>query len=450
MENNNCGKKLTGNLRKRALEILHERPQDLTGLPASDVKNLAHELSVCQVALEIQNEQLRDGQTVIERSCREYADLYDFAPIGYLTLTTGGIIQKANLTAATMLGQERAYLLRQPFSKFIIKEDTDVCCLHRQKVLDTKKMQECELRIKKPDSSTFWVHMRCQPVIDEEGHVAQIRSVISNITERKQAELELKEYSSNLEAMVEDRTKALAAVNKEIESFAYSVSHDLKAPLRTIDGFSKVLLEDHLDKFDDECKDCLTRICAASERMDQLITDILKLSKLTKTEIVSENVDLAKLASGIISDLREHYPDRHVTFTSPDSAPVEGNPALLAALMQNLIDNAWKFSSKRGHAHIEFDAKAQDGQIVYSIRDDGAGFDMADADKIFAPFQRLHSNEEFPGTGVGLATVQRVINRHHGRIWAEGQVDKGAVFYFTLSDKKYSPKKDVLQLQGIL
>jgi light-regulated signal transduction histidine kinase (bacteriophytochrome) len=166
--------------------------------------------------------------------------------------------------------------------------------------------------------------------------------------------------------------------------------------------------------------------------MGHLIEDILRLSHLTRKEMACEKVDLAELASGIISDLRKVYPDRDVTFTAPDSTLVEGDPMLITALMQNLIENAWKFSSPRDHAHIEFAAKEQDGETIYSLGDDGVGFDMAYASKLFEPFQRLHNNDEFPGTGIGLATVQRVINRHNGRIWAESEVGKGSVFYFTL------------------
>jgi two-component system sensor histidine kinase/response regulator len=225
---------------------------------------------------------------------------------------------------------------------------------------------------------------------------------------------------------------ALEVVNKELEAFSYSVSHDLRAPLRTIDGFSQALLEDYVDKLDDEGKDNLQRVCSATKRMGELIDDMLNLSRVSRTEIRLETVDLSAMAQTIVAELRRSQPERQVEFVIADGMVATGDGGLLKAALENLLGNAWKFTGKRSTAKIEFGVTRQDGNLAYFVRDNGAGFDTAYADKLFGAFQRLHGQNEFSGTGIGLATVQRIIHRHGGRIWAEGKPDKGATFYFTL------------------
>lgn len=253
-----------------------------------------------------------------------------------------------------------------------------------------------------------------------------------DITERKKAERQLRQYRGELEQMVDRRTKELTAVNKELEAFAYSVSHDLRAPLRGIDGFSKAFLEDYGDQVDEKGKDYLNRVRAASQRMGQLIEDLLKLSRLTRSEMRYKRVDLSAMARNIAADLGENEPDRDVEFAISEGIEVTGDETLLRAVMENLIGNAWKFTSCHEHGRIELGIEDQNGEKVFYVRDDGAGFDMTYVDKLFGAFQRLHPQTDFAGTGIGLATVQRVINRHGGHIWAQGSVEEGATFYFTL------------------
>jgi PAS domain S-box-containing protein len=249
-----------------------------------------------------------------------------------------------------------------------------------------------------------------------------------DITERKKAEEKLKEVLVNLERSGEK----LAATNKELEAFSYSVSHDLRSPLRSIDGFSQALLEDYQEKLDEKGQDYLRRLRGASQKMGELIDAILKLSRLTRSEMRHEPINLSALAKEIANRLQETQPERKVKFVIDKELTANGDPQLLRVLLENLLGNAWKFTKKQPQAEIEFSMEQNNGKKAYFIRDNGAGFDMTYADKLFNAFQRLHDASEFPGTGIGLATVQRIIHRHGGAIWAEGAVGKGANFHFTL------------------
>ncbi len=258
------------------------------------------------------------------------------------------------------------------------------------------------------------------------------KQLSEEITERKRAEEEVAKHRYHLEELVEQRTAELTAVNKELESFSYSVSHDLRAPLRGLVGFSQALLEDYDDKLDEQGKHCLSRIAAAGRRMGELIDDLLTLSRVTRSQMQRERVDLSAAAREVAAVLREGQPERKVEFVIADGLTVAGDKPLLEAVLENLLGNAWKFTGGHPTATIEFGVTDVENERVYFVRDDGAGFDMAYADKLFGAFQRLHTEEEFPGTGIGLATVQRIVRRHGGRMWAEGEIEKGATFYFTL------------------
>lgn len=245
---------------------------------------------------------------------------------------------------------------------------------------------------------------------------------------RRQAEQQAREYADSLRK----RSSELAAVNRELETFAYSVSHDLRAPLRSMTGFCQALVEDYGERLDATGKDYVRRISAASRRMGQLIDDLLALSRVTRTDIRRGKVDLSGLARTIAEQLRQAEPGRDVEFKIQPDVVAEGDETLLRTALENLIGNAWKYSAHKPHATIEFGTAPNGAEPTYYVRDDGIGFDMAHADKLFKPFQRLHSSTEFDGTGIGLASVANIVRRHGGRIWAESRPGAGTTMRFTL------------------
>jgi signal transduction histidine kinase len=224
----------------------------------------------------------------------------------------------------------------------------------------------------------------------------------------------------------------LAASNRELEAFSYSVSHDLRAPLRAIDGFSQAVLEDSAQKLDEQSRTDLQRVRIAAKRMGELIDDLLKLSQTARAEMVREPVDLSRMAGEIAAQLSAAGPERDTRFTIAPGLTAFGDRGLLRVALENLLGNAWKFTGQTAAGTIELGAEQQDGHSTFFVRDNGAGFDMKYASKLFGPFQRMHDNNSFPGTGIGLATVQRIIRRHGGRIWASAVVGQGATFYFAL------------------
>lgn len=242
----------------------------------------------------------------------------------------------------------------------------------------------------------------------------------------------LARLNAELEQRVRDRTTQLETANKELEAFAYSVSHDLRAPLRAVDGFSQALIEDYAVLLDDAGRNYLRRIRSGAQHMGTLIDDMLRLSRIMRMPLQPTEVDLTQLARIIASDLQHSQPERNVSVHIADGLRCHGDPGLLRIVLENLLGNAWKYTSKNAAAHISFEAEQRGGETVYYVRDDGVGFDMKFADKLFGAFQRLHRRDEFEGTGIGLATVARIVHRHGGRVWAEAKLGHGANFYFAL------------------
>lgn len=329
----------------------------------------------------------------------------------------------------------RAFSDRSPnlraWLDIVYREDVGAILAFVRQLKRLEPMQ-VELRIVRPDGALRWLRIRYFPVRNEAGALALHSGIAEDITERKAAEAEIYRLNEELEERVRRRTHELEVANRELESFSYSVSHDLRAPLRAINGFSQALAEDYGNRLDGDGLDYLERVRAASQRMSVLIDDLLTLSRVSRQEMRRIPLNLSALAIAIAAELQAAQPERQATFTIAPNLWVTGDPNLLRIVLDNLLHNSWKYTSKHTHAQIEVGVLEQNEEPVYFVRDDGAGFEMEYVDRLFGAFQRLHRETEFEGTGVGLATVQRIIHRHGGRTWAEGKVEQGATFYFTL------------------
>ncbi|HWP57584.1 MAG TPA: PAS domain S-box protein [Candidatus Acidoferrales bacterium] len=339
-----------------------------------------------------------------------------------------GAILSWNRGARNIYGYTAEEALGQPVSMLSPPDRADeivesLARLRRGERIDNYRTE----RVRK-DGKRIHVSLTISPIRDAAGKVVGISSISRDITERIQAEQAIDKLHEDLRR----RALELEAANRELESFCYSVSHDLRAPLRGINGFAQALLEDYSGRLDEVGKGYLQRVCAASQHMGELIDDLLSLSRLARQEMRRETVDLSALAAAIAAELEQAEPERAAEFVIAPGLLAEGDHGLLRVALRNLLENAWKFTSKRAHARIEFGRIEENGNRSYYVRDNGAGFDMAYAGKLFRAFQRLHSASEFEGTGIGLATVQRIIYRHGGRVWAEAAPDQGATFYFTL------------------
>ena len=292
-----------------------------------------------------------------------------------------------------------------------------------------------EAALRRKDGSHVWVSTNAHYYFDKDGNVQGVEGTTRDISDLMHARHELEKHQLHLEELISERTLDLEAANRELESFSYSVSHDLRAPLRTIDGFSQILLEDYSPILDDVSKDYLLRVRSGAQRMGQLIDDLLKLSRVSSKGLNKEPVDLSQMAQEITDTLRQSNPERNAAITIAPKLSCHGDKGLIQVVMENLFSNAWKYTQyKKDQTQIEFGLQILGGKPVFYIKDNGAGFDMNYSNKLFGAFQRLHPATDFEGSGIGLATVNRIIQRHGGKVWAEGEPDKGATFYFSLPE----------------
>ncbi|HEX7964151.1 MAG TPA: ATP-binding protein [Gammaproteobacteria bacterium] len=306
----------------------------------------------------------------------------------------------------------------------------------------TRETFEAEFRLWQASSAQYRiVSLRPVAVFDAGGAFREWIGTLTDIDDRRRAEDEVRRLNVELEARVEERTRKLQEANGELEAFSYSVSHDLRAPLRAIDGFSQTLLLEYGEKVEEKMRGYLMRIKAGAVRMGQLIEDLLSLSRISRLELRRQEVDVSAIAHGVLEDLQQREPERKVQYSVWDGVTVDADPRLVRVALENLLGNAWKFTSKVLEAKIEFGMMQEGARQVMFVRDNGAGFDMAYSDKLFGAFQRLHGVHEFPGTGIGLATVQRIVLRHGGRIWCQAKPDKGATFFFTVNEDRGEPPR---------
>lgn len=371
---------------------------------------------------------LRDSETRIRA-------MFESAFDCIVSMDDQGNIIEFNPAAERTFGYRRDQVIGKPLAEIMIPLELRSAHQHGlENYLRTGKGsvigRRLEMTARRQDGGIFPVELAISLIqISERRYFT---GYLRDITERKRAETEIRHLNENLERRVQERTAQLEAANRELEAFSYSVSHDLRAPLRSIDGFSKALMSDHAAHLDAQGQNYLSRVRNASQRMGQLIDDMLKLSRVTRTEITPSRIDITAMTQRITMEQQSAYPERNVQTVIAPALHAVADTALMEIVWRNLIENAWKFTRERDPAHIEIGVRVIDEQAVLYIKDNGAGFDMTYSNKLFGAFQRLHSTSEFEGTGIGLATVHRVIAKHGGRVWAEAEVGKGTTLFIYL------------------
>lgn len=396
------------------------------------IQRLADEAISLNASLREQMLEREEAQEALGESEERFRTLFDALPVGAVLIDPNTLhFPLFNESAARNLGYTREEFAEVGLLDIEVLHDEALIRENMARFVTGERL-EFETRHRTKTGGTRNILVRGQGLHAGEEPLAL--AILMDITDRKQAEDEVRRLNAELEQRVIQRTAELEESNKELEAFSYSVSHDLRAPLRAVDGFSSALLKGYPDRLDERGQDYLRRVRAAAQRMAQLIDDILGLSRAGRAEMHPQRVDISATVREILDDLRKSQPERKVQAQVDPDMAVTADPHLIRIALDNLLGNAWKFTAKCDLARIQVGSVEQDGERVYFVRDNGAGFDPRYADKLFSPFQRLHTEAEFPGTGIGLALVQRIIRRHGGRIWAEGAVDEGATFYFTLPE----------------
>ncbi|TWJ14316.1 sensor histidine kinase [Geobacter argillaceus] len=422
--NNDKSRSETDELRRRATDRLRVRaPKERSSWEENDRQRLVHELEVHQIELEMQNEQLRQSRDDMEETLEKFTDLYDFAPVGYATIDRDGIVRAANLTGAGLLGIERSRLTGRHFSQFVAAEAHSLFSEFLGKVFARPGKESCEVTLSTKGSLPLIVQI--DAMVSASGQ--ECRIAIIDISKRRQLEEQLEILHDDLAA----RAAELAAANIELEAFNFTVSHDLRKPLSIIHGYCQLVQELCREQLDEQSKEFIQEIYEGTKSMNRLITSLLRFSRATRTEMRRETVDMSAMAKAVASELQLAEPERRVSFRIAEGITGNGDEGLWRIVLDNLIGNAWKYSANREEAVIEFDMKEVDGKPACFVRDNGPGFDMAHADKLYIPFQRI-PGIDVEGHGIGLATVERIVRRHGGRIWAESEPGKGATFFFTM------------------
>ncbi|MFO1381792.1 MAG: ATP-binding protein [Chitinivorax sp.] len=403
----------------------YDQPVPVSG--NDEIAELAHNFNRMAGSVQQKMQELRASES-------EYRALFEQAAVGMGHIgVQDHCWLRVNPKLAEILDCEPQQLLGKSFTAMFQPADMPTVERNRTR-LDSGERQvfENDVQLRRTDGTLVWSRLTASLHRNEAGEPQYYIAVVQDDSKRKAAEAELEHYRMHLEDLVAQRTTALAAANRELESFSYSVSHDLKAPLRSIDGFSQILAEDYESLLDNSGRDYLQRIRRAVQHMGRLTDALLSLAKVGRGECRLETLDFSDLVQGVVDDLKIAQPRRKVNVVIQPGMQIVADANLLRTAMQNLLDNAWKYTGKAADARVEIGSFNVQGNTVFFVRDNGAGFNPAYSSRLFGVFQRLHTAEEFQGTGVGLATVQRVIHRHGGRIWAEAEPGQGAVFYFTI------------------
>jgi PAS domain S-box-containing protein len=348
------------------------------------------------------------------------------------------IVTSWNIGAERLFGYSAAEMIGAPITRLIPSDRQQEEKPIIERISRGESVEHFETQRVAKNGHLIDISVTVSPIKDKAGKILGASKVARDITENKRAAAEIHELNTRLEQKVAERTEELEVANKELEAFSYSVSHDLRAPLRAVDGFSQAVMEDYSNLLPEEGQRFLRTIRTAAQRMGTLIDDLLAFSRLSRAPLKKEEVNTAKQVRSVLEELDSQREGRNVEIRIGELPPCLGTPAMLGHVWSNLLANALKYSRQRDPAIIEIGCKAEEGEDVFFVRDNGAGFDMKYAHKLFGVFQRLHHAEEFEGTGVGLAIVQRIIHRHGGRIWVDAALDRGATFYFTL-EKRTNP-----------
>jgi PAS domain S-box-containing protein len=351
-----------------------------------------------------------------------------------ITVTSlDGEIRKVSASGALMFGFDgEADVIGRSLAEFLVPEDREQARSAIELRLKGGAQGPSEYRAMRVDGSTFPIEVNGDAIRDADGRPTGMVYVVRDVTERRRAEAEIRRLNEELQHRLVDRTEQLDSANQELESFAYAVSHDVRAPLRAIDGFSATVLEDERDNLSEQAVSDLRRVRTAAQDMVRLMDDLLGFTNVTHRDLLPRRVDVSIIAAEVMEELAADEPNRHVEVAIQPDLVAEADAALLRVILRELLGNAWKFTSRHDSARVEVGALDADGERAFYVRDDGAGFDMRYAGHLFGLFQRLHPRGTFPGDGVGLATVQRLVRRHGGRVWAEAEVEQGATFFFTL------------------
>ena len=398
--------------------------------------NLIHDNVIESVIINLRDITERKRiEEALHQSEEKYRTLLESVQEGYFELDLAGNFTFFNDSLCRIYNYSKEELMGMNYRHYTDKETRKNGFQEFNKVYNTgEPLKGFTWPIIGKDGTKRYIETSASLQKDSSGTPIGFRGIVHDITARKRAEEELKKYREQLEGLVHERTIKLEASNKELEAFSYSISHDLRAPLRAIEGFSQALLEDCEDKLDVQGKDYLLRIRAATQRMSTLIEDLLNLSRITRSEMSMGKVNLTRIVRSVINELQNSQPRSNVQIRIADGLEDIADSRLMSIALENLMSNAWKFTAKQSEALIEFGSLREGSKKIYFIRDNGAGFEMTYMDKLFAPFQRLHTIDEYPGTGIGLATVRRIIHRHGGKVWAEGKTGKGATFYFSIHE----------------